>query len=278
MLRALPNSGASMKRVFLWITSLSVIVIGAITLLWEHNIPPQLLKPVTPEPVNEAEKRTVPAIAYPLPAHADATSALPELDQSDDSFWTELTTVQRSLGQIMRAERMVRNIVVTVDNLPREEVSERMRPVKPVPGAFQTVTQAQQISISASNAKRYNTYVRTFESIDPDRLVAIYLQFYPLFQKAYQELGYPTQYFNDRLVNVIDHLLAAPEPDAKIDLVQPRVLYEFADRELQQASAGHKLMMRIGPENAKRVKTQLEKVRTRVIAASKQVRSSPEGR
>lgn len=267
-----------MKRVFLWIISLSIIAIGAIALLWEQNIPPQLLESVTSEPVSEPEKRTGPAIAYPLPVPAAPAVTLPELDQSDDSFWTEVLTLQQSLGQIMRAERIVRNIVVTVDNLPREEVSERMRPIKPVPGAFQTATQGQQLSISANNERRYHSYLRALETIDPDRLVAIYLQFYPLFQKAYQELGYPTQYFNDRLVNVIDHLLAAPEPDARISVVQPRVLYEFADRELQQASAGHKLMMRMGPENAKRVKTQLEKVRTRLIAVSKQAGSSPEVR
>ena len=41
----------------------------------------------------------------------------------------------------------------------------------------------------------------------------MYKQYYPLFQQAYVDLGYPEGYFNDRLVEVIDHLLATPGRD-----------------------------------------------------------------
>ena len=53
--------------------------------------------------------------------------------------------------------------------------------------------------------------VRALESIDSAKLVALYVRFYPLFQQAYAELGYPSRYFNDRLFEVIDHLLATPD-------------------------------------------------------------------
>ena len=49
------------------------------------------------------------------------------------------------------------------------------------------------------------------ESVDTGRLAALYVRFYPLFQQAYRDLGYPNGYFNDRLVEVIDHLLVTPE-------------------------------------------------------------------
>ena len=47
---------------------------------------------------------------------------------------------------------------------------------------------------------------------EPSQAAALYRRLYPLFQQAYAELGYPTGHFNDRLVEVVDHLLAAPEP------------------------------------------------------------------
>ena len=43
------------------------------------------------------------------------------------------------------------------------------------------------------------------------QVASLYLHFYPLFQQAYQSLGYPNGYFNDRLVATIDNLLAAPD-------------------------------------------------------------------
>lgn len=268
-----------MKRVFFLLVGLSMLVIGTLALFWDRTIPPQSPVQVAPETAAEPEGKPVPAIAYPLPLPDNAASSLPALDSSDRDIWTSLTSLQRSLGQFMRPERMIRNIVVTVDNLPRELVSERMRPVKPVSGAFRTEPEGQHVRIIlAANAQRYQAHVRAFEAIDPDAAVAIYLRFYPLFQQAYQELGYPKQFFNDRLVGVIDHLLAAPEADADAELAQPRVLYEYADRELERASAGHKLMMRMGPDNARRVKAHLEKIRGRVLAASEQARAMPEGR
>lgn len=260
-----------MKRIFVWIIALSVIAIAAVALLWKQDIPPQLPPPVAQDPV--PEPKAPPAIQYPLPDIGERAGELPALDQSDEQFLAALAGLRRQLAGLLIPERIVRHIVVTIDNLPRETVAARMRPVKPAPGKFLTSKEGEQLLLADANAERYSGYVRTFEALDPERLVAIYLEFYPLFQKAYQELGYPNRYFNDRLIAVIDHLLDAPEPDGTIALAQPRVLYEFADPELQQASAGHKIMMRMGVENAKRVKAHLEKIRARVAAASEQIRS-----
>jgi DUF3014 family protein len=84
---------------------------------------------------------------------------------------------------------------------------------------------------------------------------------YPLFQQAYQELGYPKKYFNDRLVQVIDHMLATPSIKEPVALVRPKVLYEFEDPELEDLSAGQKIMIRIGPENAAAMKAKLREIR-----------------
>jgi hypothetical protein len=110
--------------------------------------------------------------------------------------------------------------------------------------------------------------------------VAVYVRLYPLFQKAYEELGYPNRYFNDRLVEVIDHLLAAPEPAGPLRLVRPPVKgpielqgpyarYDFADPALESRSAGQKMMMRMGPENEKRLKAKLNEVRRQLVAGVK---------
>jgi hypothetical protein len=264
-----------MKRIFFWTVTFGIIVLGAIALLWERPLPPQQFASDLSEPA--PERKAPPAIEFPLPEVDKGGNTLPALDSSDDVVLKALTNLQLKLAGLILPERIVRNIVVTVDNLPREVASERMRPVKRVPGKFRTMQEAGQLRILPANADRYREYVRIFEATEPQRLIAIYIQFYPLFQSAYQELGYPNRYFNDRLVAVIDHLLDAPDLDADVELLQPHVLYEFADPQLQQASAGHKVMMRIGPDNARRVKVHLKEIRDQLVAASEQVRSPSEG-
>jgi hypothetical protein len=106
--------------------------------------------------------------------------------------------------------------------------------------------------------------VKIVQNTDTAQLVAIYKQYYPLFQQAYADLGYPDGYFNDRLVEVIDHLLATPEISGPIRLKRPSVNYEFADAELENRSAGQKLLIRMGSENAAVVKAKLRELRQAV--------------
>jgi hypothetical protein len=99
------------------------------------------------------------------------------------------------------------------------------------------------------------------------RFAAVYLRFYPLFQKAYQDLGYPTGYFNDRLVTVIDMLLATPQITGPIELVRPNVMYVFTDRKVEALPAGQKLLIRMGADNATAVKAKLMELRAIITAA-----------
>jgi hypothetical protein len=87
-----------------------------------------------------------------------------------------------------------------------------------------------------------------------------------LFQQAYEELGYPDGYFNDRLISVIDDLLDAPEISAPVYVHQPKVLYEFVDPELEGISAGQKILIRVGPENELRLKAKLRTIRAMLTA------------
>src|SRR5260370_335856 len=159
-----------------------------------------------------------------------------------------------------------------MDN-PEIEVAAEDRPLfaprKPgvrggVPAAIVAVLVAGSegsVAIGADNAARYTPYVVAMEAIDSAKLVAIYVRLYPLFQQAYAELGYPSRYFNDRLFEVIDHLLATPDVRGPVALVQPKVLYEYADPSLQDLSAGQKMLVRMGPENEAKVKAKLRELK-----------------
>ena len=116
------------------------------------------------------------------------------------------------------------------------------------------------------NFARYEPMVNALRKLDMQRVADVYLRFYPLFQGAYQDLGYPNGYFNDRLVAVIDSLLAAPEPAGPIELTRPNVLYTFSDPTLEALPAGQKLLIRMGPDNAAVIKAKLRELRSIVTA------------
>lgn len=210
---------------------------------------------------------TEPEIQHPVPETTEAP--LPALDRSDSAALAALADVfgQKSVKQFFASQEVIRRIVVTVDNLPRKVIPSQLRPTIPPGGRFQTTGKGETLTMAESNFARYTPFIRLAEMVDAKTFAAAYTGLYPLFQQAYRDLGYPTGYFNDRLVAVIDHMLEAPQTEEPIALVQPHIFYRFADPELESLSAGHKLMLRIGNENAEIIKKKLREIR-RELAAS----------
>ena len=219
-----------------------------------------------PAPANES------SIAHPLPegaADSAPSAPLPELADSDAPLRDALgklsgaDTVQRYL----MPENIVRRLVVTIDNLPRQKVAVEKRPTTPVAGVFIAQGDELHATLDPKNFERYKPMVAVISQLEARQLGALYVHFYPLFQQAYQSLGYPTGYFNDRLVQVIDLLLETPQPTGPIELVRPNVMYTFADPGLETRPAGQKLLIRMGPENAAVVEAKLKELRTVITAA-----------
>ena len=185
------------------------------------------------------------------------------LDASDPAMRELLARLFQGnqLPELVRPMNLIRNIVATIDNLPRSKAAPRLWPVQPTSGALATTTDGDSALLAPDNSKRYAPLVALAQAIDTKQLVGIYVRFYPLFQQAYHELGYPEGYFNDRLVAVIDHLLATPDVRRPIALVQPKILYQYADPELEALSSGQKAMIRVGPDHGAVLKTKLREIR-----------------
>ncbi len=244
---------------------------------WWNDKPAPPAKPATSvqeKPVIPAElaERAEPAVRYPLPA-VDADQALPSLDSSDVPVQTSIADLMglEAAKQFISPENLVRNLVVSIDNLPEQKVAERIRPLQRVPGTFAVGGSEDAPVLDPANYERYKPLVQTIQSLDTQRLVATYQRYYPLFQESYEGLGSGPKYFNDRVIEVIDHLLETPEVRDPIPLSRPLVQYEFADPKLESLSAGQKLLIRMGSENATAVRAKLREFRG-AIAGSGGVR------
>lgn len=206
-----------------------------------------------------------PAIQHPV-EEVPVEEPLPPVQSSDELLAKALQPLVGSEQWrfIFIPEMIVRHIVATVDNLPRQEVSTKVWPVRPAGSWLQTEGSGDDLHIAASNAQRYARYVELVQKIDIAKLAEVYRKYYPLFQRAYVDLGYPDGYFNDRLVVAIDDMLAAPEPAEPPQLVQNKVLYQYADADLESRSAGQKIMLRIGVDNERIVKQKLRALRAAI--------------
>jgi Protein of unknown function (DUF3014) len=261
----------SFRKKVIWGSAVIVVlgILGAVYYYKYYAAAPPLPQktepahPAQPPPQAATEE---PAIRNPVPASTD-TKPLPALKESDPDVREALVGVvgAQSVSRFLVPENLVRHIVVTVDNLPRKKVAVELRPIKPTPGGTLVATQGDITTLSEANSDRYIALMKVVRTTDMTVLANTYFRLYPLFQQAYEDLGYPGQYFNDRLVEVIDDMLKAPEIQGPILLTQPRVFYEYADPKLESLSAGQKLLLRMGPANEAIMKAKLRELRKNLV-------------
>lgn len=209
-------------------------------------------------PISEAQTGPSPTASAPLPP----------LEASDSAVATALAEIPgaKALGKLLVARALAPHIVATVDALPRQTIGSSILPMQTPSGAFAVDKSGGQPEIGASNYARYDRYMKIVEDVDPRTLVTWYVHWYPLFQQAYRQLGYPNGYFNDRLIAAIDNMLAAPNVRQPPKLVATQDgHYAFADPTWESLSVGQKLMIRIGPDHERELKSRLRSIRALLL-------------
>ncbi|WMJ70270.1 DUF3014 domain-containing protein [Stenotrophomonas sp. 24(2023)] len=260
------------KAVWPWIVGV-VVIGGAGAWLFRDQFAPGGAAPATVEaplpatagPPAAAPPSPAAAIQHPLDTEAAADPALPALADSDATAWNALASLfpgEGVLAPVMR-EFLIQRLVTHIDNLDKPSVPPTALALRPLPGELQVDAGADGTpQLAPANAARYAPYVKAFTAADADALGTAYLRFYPLVQKAYASLGRPDAYFNDRLVQVIDHLLATPEPARPLAVERDeRGRYRFADPALQSRSVGQKALLRLDLQQERAVKQQLRALR-----------------
>jgi hypothetical protein len=258
---------ASSRRKFAWLAGAVAAAVALAGWYWYSHRSASPVAQATPTLAPAPPADSGSQISHPIASDASDSGALPALNDSDPLAHDSLAGVigRDPVEQFLIPQNIVRHLVVTVDNLTRKRVAVDLRPVKPTQGQTVVATQGEITTLSPQNYERYAPLMRVVGGTDMKSLALVYERLYPLFQQAYEDLGYPGKYFNDRLVEVIDNLLQTPEIATPIGLVQPRVFYEFADADLEARPAGQKLLIRMGPANERAIKAKLREFRAEIV-------------
>ncbi|WP_455219292.1 DUF3014 domain-containing protein [Kaarinaea lacus] len=228
---------------------------------------PQIQHPITEPPVlfdSSADDS-----AEEVPVETEIVEPLPPLGESDDKIKEILSENFGNdlVNQIFKQTGLIHRFVVTIDSLPKKKLPIKFRLIPPTPGKFAVLKDPHgKITLDPENFTRYSNYMRLLNMLDTEQFIKWYTRFYPLIQESYDALGYKNRYFNDRFIFVIDNLLETPEVIAPVQLVQPKVFYEYAHPALEKLSAGQKILLRIGPKNMALVKAKLVDIRKGLAA------------
>ncbi len=274
-MRGLRYNAPMQERTDQWLfgTVIAVLTIALLAFAWfryARTPEPAATEPVV-APEADAGRSEEPASSPPPAPTAAPAEPLPALADSDAWATIELGKVFDSgLEELLTNEAVIEKFVATVDNLPRDKLAERLRPVGKLPGSFTAVEAdaADRYEFVADNERRYDYLVSLLTKTSTDELLVLYRRFYPLMQEAYVGLGYPDGDFHTRLLEVLEHLVTTPEPASSPALVRPHVLYQYADADLESLSSGQKALLRMGPAHRAVVREKLAELRDALGASA----------
>lgn len=184
---------------------------------------------------------------------------LPALDASD-AMVRELVaqlSARPRLAEWLVTDELVRRFVTSVVNIaaggsPAEHLAF-MDPEAP----FEVRESDGRLLVDPASYARYDPLVQTFLSIDTGDAARLYRQLHPLFEEAYAELGLTDRTFDETLADAMGYLVAVDVPDPPVEVEPLEAVYAYADPSLEALTPAEKHLLRLGPDNARRVQAKL---------------------
>lgn len=225
----------------------------------QRVIEAQPVVPEAAEPVEVAPPVEVVREPVPVPEPAEVV-ALPSLNTSDSFLLSRISTFEigERLVDIVVPEQLVRQFVVFTENVAQGSLPQLDYPVRRLPQSMAVKEIDENLyEMEPSSYNRYNSMVDTLAAMNPEQALALYEVVKPLLQEAYGEIGYRGRDFDEALEGAIDTVINARTVEGPFQLVKPKVMYVYADADIESMSPVEKQLLRMGPENAAKLKAAL---------------------
>ncbi|MCV2885882.1 DUF3014 domain-containing protein [Aestuariibacter sp. AA17] len=227
-------------------------------------------RPVVPAPVKtevEQAKPTPPPAQEPIIEEEEVVEpapvvVAPPVDTSDAAVKTSIlaTADYEAAASLLVDESLLQRFVVTAANLAEGEVAPNHQLLQPPSQNFRIYQQGGKEWIDPASYKRYTPYVDVIDTMSADTLVSLYETYQPTLNQLYAEIGDPSEPFNDVLKQAIEHLLETPSVPVPVEVYTDSVMYKYKDERLESLSMPQKHLIRMGPENMRRVKAKLREI------------------
>ena len=228
--------------------------------------PPTEAPASTPPPATAAPGDTAPAVAPPA-EELEPETPLPALEHSDPEVRSTLSDILPSIAQpALERDSLVRRSAALGSSFARGKLVRDKLPLPAPGGKPAIVTRGDRTYLAPENSTRYNALVDAVAELDVDSFARWFKRYEPLVNEAWGELGDGTTDARGALIAGLDLMLAAPDIEGDIELVQPSVFYKYADPALESLPDTQKLLIRIGPANRAVVKDKARRLRDALAA------------
>ena len=219
--------------------------------------------------------RTVAPVAAVTPASAAAASAeahkplggeaggveVPPLDESD-AFVRPLVQALSANPRVaawLTTDGLIRNFTVVVDNIAGGATPAKHLGVLKPGGHFAVAGQPGDLRIDPASYARYDNLAAAVASVDPQAAANLYATLKPRIEEAHRDLGETTP-FDAALEEAIVRLVQTPLGTDTRVAPKGAEAYQYVDVGAEALSDPQKLLLRMGPGNARIVQDRLRQI------------------
>ena len=187
------------------------------------------------------------------PATQSEAAILPDIKESDAWLDMQLEAAGFELLDLPREDRIARisaGLAAAADGV-------LIRKDWPALARFPVVKLDDQIWLDPAGYDRYEAWIERLETISPEGLAELVFTIRPWLELGLQQLG-DRRSVDELLRSFGSEVESAPVTTARIELVQPNVLYRFKDPRWEQLNDVHKQMLRMGPDNTVRIQAYVD--------------------
>jgi hypothetical protein len=138
-----------------------------------------------------------------------------------------------------------------------------LAPLRPG-GAFQAEQRQGRTVIAETTYRRATPLVDVIAGLDAAAVARVYRTLSPRLEDAYAELADDDRTFDVALREALDQLVATPVGERAPEVVGRAGIYFFSDPKLEALTPAQKLLLRTGPDNARKLQAQLRAIRAQL--------------
>ncbi len=187
---------------------------------------------------------------------------LPELSASDEfvrGMVGRLSQHPQLAAWLVTDDLVQRFVAVVVDLAGNSNPAASVRFMAP-DQSFRSQEVGGVRRIDPDSYRRYDLLAATFASLDTRGTVRLYRQLRPLIDEAWEDLGVPDVTFDEALTMAIRNLIEAEVRDEPPRVERVDGIYVFSDPALENRRGAEKALLRMGPENTRRIQAKLREL------------------
>ncbi|MFE8599689.1 DUF3014 domain-containing protein [Archangium violaceum] len=213
------------------------------------------------EPEPPAAVRTEPVAAAGTQSQADTRPQV-QLSGTDPRV-RELLRGLSSDAEFLRwlsAEDLVRRFV-SATNAVAEGQSPRTQLSFLAPaGGFRINQQAGRMVVAPESYARFDGIARAVASVNAQGVQRVYQELKPFLDAAHAEIAPPGRTLDQALAQAIGRLNGVAVPTGTVEVVPKGALYAYADPRLEALGGAEKHLLRMGPDNMRKVQAKLSEI------------------